>query len=226
MGPKTSEIKSNEADDFPLLWRRCAACDADWAPLLRRVEPALRSALVGLGRSYGVRLTRDLLDEVVQETYVRLLQNDRRVLRGCNARSETRIMSYLRRVARSALIDWLRARRALKRDRRLELSIDTQEDAFEDSGGFDLPSSDQDPADGIYADQLRCRFRRECWYVASPRTTAIRDTWIAERMVVDGWTSSEAAHVVELAPATVATVISRMRRALREKGLRVPGRRP
>ena len=224
MNRQTEDSQGEESQDFAGLWRRCAACDADWEPLVRRVEPTLRSALAGLGRSYGVPLTRDLVDEVLQETYVRLFQNDRRVLRGCRGSSESTIMSYLRRVARSALIDWLRARRAVKRGPGTELSIDLQEGIQDETGSQELAGVATNPIDDIYVEELRGRFRRECWYVASPRGTALRDIWITERMVVDGWTSQEAANVVELAPATVATVITRMRRELRRKGLQVPGR--
>lgn len=216
--------QGEESHDFPALWRQCVARDADWASLVQRVDPMLRSTLSGLGRSYGVYLNRDLLDEVIQETYVRLLQNDRRVLRGCRGRSETTIRSYLRRVARSTLIDWLRARRALKRGPAIELSIDALDVLAGDVNGFDVPSRASSPLDAIYLQELRRRFRRECWCVARPGGTAPRDIWITERMVVDGWNSREAAGVVQLAPATVATVLSRMRRELRRRGLVVPGR--
>lgn len=224
MNPKTNEHQSEESQEFPALWLGCAARDGDWASLVQRLEPALRRALAGLGRSYGLRLSRDVLDEVVQETYVRLLQNDRRVLRGCKGRTETTIMSYLRRVARSALVDWLRARRALKRDPSAELSIDPREGSADGAERLELPGTATSPFNDIYVRELRRDFRRECWCVASDRPTGLRDTWITERMVVDGWTSHEAARAVELAPATVATVIGRMRRELQRRGLKVPGR--
>ncbi len=214
--------QQSKSHDFPALWRQCVARDADWASLVRRVDPMLRSTLSGLGRSYGVYLNRDLLDEVIQETWVRLLQNDRRVLRGCRGRSETSILTYLRRVARSALIDWLRARRALKRGPAVELSIDALDALAGD--GFDVPSRAASPLDALHVQELRRRFRRECGFVARPGGTARRDVWITERMVVDGWSSREAAHVVQLAPATVATVFGRMRRQLRRRGLLMPAR--
>ena len=218
MNPKTNEQQCDEViqETYVRLLH--------WAPLVQRVEPALRCTLVGLGRSYGLRLTRDLVDEVIQETYVRLLQNNRRVLRGCKGRTESTIMSYLRSVARSALVDWLRARRALKRDPAAELSIDLREALTDEADRLELPKAATNAFNDIYVQELRYRFRRECWCVASERATGLRDTWITERMVVDGWSSHEAASVVELAPATVATVISRMRRELRSRGLEVPGR--
>lgn len=224
MNRRSEDSQKEDPQDFAVLWRRCTACDADWALLVQRVEPALRSALAGMGRSYGVHLTRDLVDEVLQETYVRLFQNNRRVLRGCRGSSESTIMSYLRRVARSTLIDWLRARRALKRDPGTELGMDLHEGITDETGNLEVPDLTGSPIDDIYVQELRYRFRRECWFAASRRGTALRDTWITERMVVDGWTSREAATVVELAPATVATVIARMRRELRRKGLQLPGR--
>ena len=220
MNPKTKEHEHEEAEKFRALWRGCVARNGDWAPLLERVEPALRATLAGLGRSYGLSLSRDLVDEVIQETYVRLLQNDRRVLRGCKGRTESTILAYLRRVARSTLVDWLRARTALKRDPSSEQSLDVPE---EDSR-VNLPKAVADQFNNVYVQELRFRFRRECWCIASRRPTGHRDTWIAERMVVDGWSSHEAANVVALAPTTVATVIGRMRRELRRRGLAVPGR--
>ncbi len=224
MNPQTNEHHDKESQELQALWHGCAAGDGDWAPLVQRVEPALRCALAALGQSYGLRLTRDLVDEVIQETYVRLLQNNRRVLRGCKGRTESTIMSYLRRVARSALVDWLRARRALKRDSASELSIDLPEVLAAEDDRLALPTAATNPFNDIYVRELRYRFRRECWCVASERATGLRDTWITERVVVDGWSSHEAADVVELAPTTVAMVIGRMRRELRRRGLEVPGR--
>ncbi len=224
MNRKIDEHQCEESQEFSVLWQGCAARDGDWAPLVQRVEPALRRTLVGLGRSYGLQLTRDLVDEVLQETYVRLLQNNRRVLRGCKGRTESTIMSYLRSVARSALVDWLRARQALKRDPAAELSIDFREGSADETDRLELPAAATSPFNDIYVRELRYRFRRECWCVVSERATGLRDTWITERMVVDGWSSHEAGSAVELAPATVATVIGRMRRELRRRGLEVPGR--
>lgn len=224
MNPKTEEQQVEESQEFQAIWHRCTASEGDWAPLIQRVEPALRCALAGLGRTYGLRLTRDLVDEVLQETYVRLLQNNRRVLRGCKGRTESTIMAYLRSVARSALVDWLRARRALKRDPASELSLDFQDLLADEGDGLELPRAAANPFNDIYVRELRYRFRRECWCVVGERATGLRDTWITERMVVDGWSSHEAAGVVELAPATVAMVLSRMRRELRRRGLEVPGR--
>ncbi len=224
MNPKTDEHQCEESQEFRDLWRGCTARDGDWAPLIQRVEPTLRYALAGLARSYGLNLTRDLVDEVLQETYVRLLQNNRRVLLGCKGRTESTIMAYLRSVARSALVDWLRARRALKRDPGAELSIDLREAPADEVDRLELPTAATNAFNDIYVQELRYRFRRECWCVVSERATGLRDTWITERMVVDGWSSDEAARVFELAPATVSTVISRMRRELRRRGLKVPGR--
>lgn len=224
MNPETNEQEYEESQEFSALWRGCAAHDGDWTPLVQRVEPALRRTVAALGRSYGQRLTRDLVDEVLQETYVRLLQNNRRVLRGCKGRTKSTIMSYLRSVARSALVDWLRARRALKRDSASELSIELPEVLADDSDRLESPRAAANPFNDIYVRELRYRFRRECWCVAGGRATGLRDIWITERMMVDGWSSHETASAVELAPATVTTVISRMRRELRRRGLEVPGR--
>lgn len=224
MNPQSYHQQSKQPYDFPVLWRRCVARDADWTSLVRRLDPMLRRTLAALGRSYGVYLTRDLLDEVIQETWLRLLQNDRRALRGCRGGTEATILTYLRRVARSALVDWLRARAALKRGALVEIGADLEAGLEEDAEAVELPSRVSDPADAIYAQQLRCRFRRECRGVARPGGTGLRDTWITERMVVDGWNPQEAADVVKLAPATVATVVGRMRRELRRRGLAMPAR--
>ncbi len=205
--------------DLVLLWRHCVEVDGDLDALVSRLNPFLRTVLVGIGRSYGNDLSHDLVDDVTQEIYVRLLQNDRRVLRDCRARSTATIESYLRHVARSTLVDWMRARRAMKRGRAIHVSIDS--DA---TRTLDLPSAAPSPVDTMYSTQLRGRFRRECRSVARGRGTALRDTWITERLVVDGWGTRETAHSLRLSPATVNTVLCRMRRELRRRGLMVPPR--
>lgn len=224
MNPQSYHQQSKQPYDFPVLWRQCIARDADWASLVGRLDPMLRRTVAALGRSYGVYLTRDLLDEVIQETWLRLLQNDRRALRGCRGGTEATILTYLRRVARSTLVDWLRARAALKRGAFVEIGADLETGLEEATEGIELPSLASDPADAIYAQQLRCRFRRECRGVAGPGGAGLRDAWMTERMVVDGWNPQEAADVVKLAPATVVTVVGRMRRELRRRGLAMPAR--
>ncbi len=222
MSPRRNDIERDDSSDLACLWRECADCDADWGPLVDRLEPVLRQLLAAQAQSYGVPSTKDVVDEVVQETYLRLFQNNRKVLKECRGRSEMAIKSYLRRVARSALIDWMRSRGAKKRGRDTSISIDKPDPDADEFGDFDLADDTKHPLDAIYSQELRFRFRRECWRAASRRTTALRDAWITERIVIDGWTSREAARAVALPPATVATVLTRMRRELRRKGLHMP----
>jgi len=133
-------------------------------------------------------------------------------------------VTYLRRIARSTLIDWLRARRAMKRDWTTERTLDISDEAGREYFELEAKCPKPSPYDATHSRELRRRFRRECWTSANTRQTAARDAWITERMVVDGWSCREAATAVELAPATVSSVLTRMRRELRRRGLLVPAR--
>ena len=52
----------------------------------------------------------------------------------------------------------------------------------------------------------------------------VRDGWIFERAVLDGWTSREIASRVDVSASSIDSLVHRMRRRLGAAGLAVPDR--
>ncbi|HTQ79843.1 MAG TPA: hypothetical protein VMM92_07600, partial [Thermoanaerobaculia bacterium] len=63
----------------------------------------------------GVLPRTDLVEEVVQEVYCRLLEGDGRRLAACRAVNEGQATNYLGRVVERVILDQVRMRRAAKR---------------------------------------------------------------------------------------------------------------
>jgi RNA polymerase sigma factor (sigma-70 family) len=100
------------------LLNACAAARAEdplWTLLVERLRGPVRGGVIAALESRGARRQADLVDELVQEVWCRLLERERRVLRLCGTADERAVHRYVRRVASRVAIDVLRAGRALKR---------------------------------------------------------------------------------------------------------------
>lgn len=90
--------------------------DGDGAREFRNDAAQVRASVRKTARSLGVVLQADVIEDLVQETFLRLLAR----------RSGTEIAclpAYLARVARNTTIEWLKWRSAQKRDSRLTTSL-------------------------------------------------------------------------------------------------------
>jgi RNA polymerase sigma factor (sigma-70 family) len=97
---------------------RCAsapAAAADWPLLVDRLTPSLRGAVVGTMTLCRVPRRRELIDDLTQEVWCRLLAGDRRALRDYRGASDGEATTYLRRIAATIVFDRLRSEAAGKR---------------------------------------------------------------------------------------------------------------
>ncbi len=201
---------------------RCVASrdEEAWTELVDRYDRDLRRAVravVRRGRHRSVELEEDL----VQETYYRLLERGGWRLRRCRERDELAIRAFLMRVARNVAIDSLRIRGAAKRGRdrlveppgrpaRLELRPDPG------------PSAEQ----RLILSEERHRFLDCCRRIAGGRSTE-RNVRILELAFLGGLTSREIADELgpPLSAGCVDTLICRARKKLCAQGFALGTRR-
>ena len=103
------------------LLRRCAAGgdEAAWREFLDLFGAALAAGVRRVARRAGLPGDPASREELLQEVYCRLLENEGRILRDCRAETAPAVAAYLRRVAESTAVDRLRLLAAVKRGRHL-----------------------------------------------------------------------------------------------------------
>lgn len=98
------------------LVRECAGSKKTeaWAEFIRRFQPVIAAAVLRTARHFGDP-PRQLLDDLIQETYLKLCENDSRLLRAFQPRGEDSIYGYLKVVAANIVHDHFKSALAEKR---------------------------------------------------------------------------------------------------------------
>ena len=81
-----------------------------WTEFVGRLQPGIAGAILRTFSRYasGGRPARDQVDDLVQQTYLRLCDYDYRVLRKLESQDEPSLLAYVRTVAINLTIDHLR----------------------------------------------------------------------------------------------------------------------
>ena len=105
-----SELSSDD------LVQRCAGSrdSAAWAEFIRRFQPVIASAVLRTARSWH-EPSRDQLDDLIQETFLKLCENESRMLRSFRSRHKDSIYGYLKVVAANVVRDHFKSVMATKR---------------------------------------------------------------------------------------------------------------
>ena len=85
-----------------------------WEKFIAMAQPLLASA-IWRSLSRSAPASRDLVDDLVQETFLRLCANDFHALRTFRGGDDTALQAYLRTIAASVAIDYVRSRASAKR---------------------------------------------------------------------------------------------------------------
>jgi RNA polymerase sigma-70 factor (ECF subfamily) len=85
-----------------------------WEEFIRRFNPLIAREVVRTARRWG-DYSRSLLDDLVQETYLKICAEDCRLLRTFQAREPDAIYGYLKVVTKNVVHDHLKATHAVKR---------------------------------------------------------------------------------------------------------------
>lgn len=187
-----------------------------WQEFERRYRPRM---MAGIRRGLAYAWDRpqpELLEELLQDCYCRLLERDGRALRCCLEMEVPRIGAYLVQVGRSVALDWLRRRGAEKRGHNRTVRVDQRWLAEMGDGN---PDAERD----ICARETLDSFWKTCREIVeasgNPASLEIlRQVWLQQRP------SREIAAGADLAVSSVDSMVCRMRRRLAERGWSVVDR--
>jgi len=195
---------------------------AGWDRLVRRHRRRVAGAVRRVLHRAGARPLPEDVDDLVQEVWYRLLERCGPGLGPLGGLDEPRAGAYLARVARNAASDRLRRERAVKRGRGWLRRDGLAAECAAESVADPAPS----PEERALAGERRRRFRAVCRRHAPRGRRGARDAAIAERALVDGWSSRRIAAALggELTPSSVDSVVHRMRAALAREGIELPRR--
>ncbi|MGZ4833293.1 MAG: RNA polymerase sigma factor [Terriglobales bacterium] len=100
----------------PELVRACAGSkdEAAWAEFIRRFHIVIGAAVLRTARRWG-EPSRSQLDDLIQDTYLKLCENNSRLLRSFRPRREDSIYGFLKVVATNVVHDHFKAALAAKR---------------------------------------------------------------------------------------------------------------
>ena len=203
------------------------ACSRDsensqWEELVERFEPCLIAGVRRAFRWAGSFPRDEQLEDLLQETYCKLLEAEARVLRRCTSDSEVAIGVYLGRVAERVALDHLRTRSAEKRGGGRVESLETTSTA---RGAPMEPATPPVAEDRLISAERRKAFLDSCRRLAGRQRQ--RNLRIFRLAFLDGLTSVEISERLgrPISANGIDTLLHRVRRRLAEEGLMVPRRR-
>ena len=204
------------------LLRTCTAGGSEmaWREFASRYEERLIGLLRWLSWRAGSRDETIRVEDLLQEVYCRLLAGRERPSRRFRGGTEGEAEAYLRRVARSVVLDARRDEAAAKRGggRVVRLS--------EHDFGRRQPIAPEPGAEARLLGRERRRlFLRAC-RAALGRRAAATSLRIVELALCEGWTSREIAATLPDGPSAAAidSLIHRLRRRFEESGNGIPRR--
>ncbi len=186
---------------------------------------AARHDLARFVRSLASRWgLREEIDDLVQDALCRVLERER--LPGASSfgrllREGPAWQGYLRRVARSVLIDMLRARSATKRLHEFGLRVQVV-----DLDGLIRNRPGDDPEHRLLAREQRRLFAARCIAALPRRGSRTRDLRILRWAWLEGWSSREIEAELqgELSSPNIDALLHRVRIRLRQVGIQMPPR--
>lgn len=113
-GPQC-ELSCKDLTSEALIQRCASSGDANaWCEFIRRFHPLI-SGVIARTAMRWTTVSSDLIDDLVQETYMKLCTEERRELREFRSRHENALYGYLKTVAFNVTVDHFKNRWAVKR---------------------------------------------------------------------------------------------------------------
>ena len=146
--------------------------EAAWAEFIRRFQPLIAKVIGRTARRYSPHTSQYLVDDLVQETYLKLCADDCRLLRQFQSRHDNSIYGFLKVVAASVVLDHFKSERAQKRDtsHTEALSEQASRDRPANGNGARLSMEDEialreidDVISKLYAGKILVRNRAIFW---------------------------------------------------------------
>lgn len=202
---------------------RCAGAppvESAWSALHDRLSPWLRGAIGGTLNLCRVPRRRELVDELAQEFWCRVLAGDRRPLRDFRGGTDREALAYLRRIVTTVVMDRVRHDGATKRwlDREPALDVGA-------AIGCRIADRRACPERRLLARERAREFAALCGRLVGPARRRERLA-IARLAFVEGRSSREI--VASLggpwSEARVNSFLFRLRQRLEARGVRLPAR--
>ena len=146
--------------------------EAAWVEFIRRFQPLIAKVVGRTARRYSPHTAQHLVDDLVQETYLKLCADDCRLLRQFQFRQRDSIYGFLKVVAASVVLDHFKSERAQKRDTNHTeaISENTPLDKPANGGGSRLSIDDEialreidDIVGKLYVGKILVRNRAIFW---------------------------------------------------------------
>lgn len=106
-----------------------------WEEFIRRVHPLIARVVLRSARRWG-EASAALLDDLIQEVYLKICQDHCRMLREFEPRHPDAIFGYIKIVAANLVNDHFKAARSLKRNSPAVIQNDADDKAVADPQGF------------------------------------------------------------------------------------------
>lgn len=201
----TYQAQSNEQ-----LLRSCAhSANAEaWEEFVRRFQPLIAGVVIRVAERYG-QTGSGVVDELVQETFMKLCRNDSRALKEFKAEHDGAVFGFLKTVALNVAIDHFRSLQP-----RSEEPLEDWEGRASESSAGGTASAER----SVLMDQIDSALTR-----STSAETRERDRMVFWLYYNHGFTAKAIAALpaVGLSVKGVETVIFRLTKAIR-KDLTVP----
>jgi RNA polymerase sigma factor (sigma-70 family) len=184
--------------------------EARWETLVRQYQGGLRKRIWRLLERLGQPVNRELVEEIVQDVYCRLLLQES--LRRWRGRTLAELLGYVGTIADRTVFDHLRVAQTGQRHGIREVRMGRRLEQ--------LPDPRQNPERDLLQAETRRLVLRRC-HDASARAGRRRNVWVARLALLEGWTNREIAGAAggRLSPGNVACLVHRLRRRLVREGL-------
>ncbi|MFQ5526852.1 MAG: RNA polymerase sigma factor [Thermoanaerobaculia bacterium] len=207
--------------DNPSGWQIVQRClqTADgpaWGAFVERFETPMVWGIQRALRSLGFRgRPRDVIGDLLQECYCRILARDRRTLKLCRERKEPALDAYFARVAERSTRDSFRARWAEKRGSR-DLVVGWNE-VVEDRHAA---SGESSPEDRLLIREARSKLLETCHRAAGSRKRE-RNFRVLVLAFLEGLSTREIAEQFagRLSRSCIDSLVYRARRRLLKEGV-------
>jgi len=187
--------------------------EAVWTELVRRFGGRIASRVRRALDRFGGPSGDDVVEELVQEVYCRLLERHGPALEDCRSANARQFLAYLYRVADSAVVDRLRQAWAAKRGHHRVVSLSARRAV--EAADRHLDPGDSPEAVVLASDGYRRLVGRLRRLAAGSRGG--RNLGILLLAAVGGWTSREIARALpgRLAVSSVDSALHRLKGRLR-----------
>jgi RNA polymerase sigma-70 factor (ECF subfamily) len=170
------------------LAKACArsADAAEWAELVRRCAPVASMAAMRVSRMWVSTPSRAAVDDIVQEAFLKLCEQERRILREFEPRGEDSFLGLLRIVAASVANDYFRRLYSAKRGGKV-LTMPLVDEAAQ------LPLDGARPAARMQQSALLAQLDQKLR--SAPETIGERDRALFWLYYLQGYTAEEIARL-------------------------------